>query len=431
MQLYNFPPGPSLLHFPEMSWGKKIKKAGMILLLPFLNCFSVIGQDTLDFTTFLVSRTLGFEQLDTRQKQTWKPAWINDIEVRTETDRFDPDRQEYLTRFNFNSFGLMKAQKNYYASLGEKSEAGTAEVLGEFMQESYEDWLDAVFAQKLYALLLQRRSLLEDEALVRQKMVDASEKDLDNYLELKNEIREEDLRLQASGFRIKTRMENSIPVGFRQQYAAFNEHLLTVEQIESFVNRLSLQSIPTNPVAENSYQTRLNALEKEQAVEQAENRQIVNFVQVRYRGPHDDELNERLSASIGLRVPLNGRNRLKTAELNLEMEELKQKRRLDQYTVSRTFEQNLDQIRLLFDQYRLLQQQSDVLQAEYETVVSRLNTSSSPVWLLDLKKNLNKTSLRQLEVSREIYEHYIKLLALTGRFRRGNMINYLGRTPEE
>lgn len=431
MRLYNLPVDRFLLHFPGVIPVKKITRAGLAFLLPVLYSIPLTGQDTLDFTTFLVSRMVIYEQLNTRQEPTWKPAWINDIEVRTETDRFDPDRQEYLARFNFNSFGLMKAQKNYHAALKEQSTAGTTELLGEFMQKSYEDWLEAVFTQKIHTLLLQKRTLLEDELRVRQKIVETAEKDLDKYLDLKNEIREEDLRLQAVGFQLKTAVAYLTPAYAPQPYVRINEQLLPVEQIEAFVNRLATQKNPVNPIAENSYQTRLNTLENEQAIEQAESRQVVNFVQLRYRGPHDEEFDERLSASIGLRIPLNGRNRLKTAELNLEIEALKQKKELDEYALSRSFTRILGDIRLLLDQYRLLRQQSENLQVEYEMVVRRVNTSSSPVWLLDLQKNLNKTSLRQLEVSAEIYESYLALLALTGRFRHGDILNYLHQAPDE
>ena len=390
------------------------------------------GQDTLNFSTVLATRVAALEKLSPDSDPSWKPAWINDIEVRTETDRFDPDRQEYLLRFNFNSPGLVKAQKNYFASLQAKSGADLEENLNGLVRGTYTDWLDAVFIQKKQALLEEKLAIMEDEAQVRQKMVADSEKDLDDYLELKQEIRENNLQLAEGRFRKAELLDRLIPHEETDQaYDAFDDRLIPIAQIETYINRLQLAGMPFNPGAESGFRSRKVALEMELAAELAEARQIVDFVQFRYNGPHDDPFKERFSAGLGLRMPLNGKNKLKVAELKLATASLEQDRQLDQYVYSAIFVKKLTEIRLYFDQFRVLEQQLNELDSEFRTVTDRVSTAGSPIWLLNLRKTWKKAQIRELEIEKEIYRKYIELLDLTGILRWHSMQNFLEQAPGE
>ncbi|HMQ60288.1 MAG TPA: hypothetical protein PKE06_06425 [Flavilitoribacter sp.] len=390
------------------------------------------GQDTLNFSTILAARVAALEKLSPDSDPSWKPAWINDIEVRTETDRFDPDRQEYLLRFNFNSPGLVKAQKNYFASLQAKYGADRNENLNKLVRGTYSEWLDAVFLQKKSALLEENRSILEDEMQVRQKMVANSEKDLAEYLDLKQEIRECDLQLSGCRFRKAELLDRMVfPGGADQSYQSFDDRLVTLGQIEAYINRLQLDGPASNATAEAGFRYRKVALETELAAELAESRQIVDFLQFRYRGPHDDRLSERLSAGLGLRVPLNGKNRLKVAELKQAIVSLDHDRQLEQFAFSTIFVRRLAEIRLPFDQYRLLEQQLNELESEFRTVSTRANSTGSPVWLLNIRKAWNKARIRKIEIEKEIYKEYVELLDLTGALQWDSARNFLEETPEE
>ena len=59
-------------------------------------------------------------------------------------------------------------------------------------------------------------------------------------------------------------------------------------------------------------------LDTEIRLEKAEKNRIIDFLQVRYQGPREDLLQERLSVSLGIEIPSSGSRKTKIRELNIE-----------------------------------------------------------------------------------------------------------------
>ena len=145
----------------------------------------MLCRDTLNFNLVLQKMNQTFDIKLEKPSKDFTPAWIDDIEIRTETHDFELKKQEYNLRFTPVSVWIRAAQEAYYRSNIEKFEFDANKIKSDQMIMIYEDWIDLIFDKMELDLSRELISLYEDEEAVREKMISSSVESMDRYLEFR------------------------------------------------------------------------------------------------------------------------------------------------------------------------------------------------------------------------------------------------------
>ncbi len=171
----------------------------------------------------------------------------------------------------------------------------------------------------------------------------------------------------------------------------------------------------------------------EYRLENAQNRQIFNFLQFGYNylnyaptplkrfNPSND-----IAVRLGLTVPLPANNNLKRAQTALKQKEDEQNTILAQAQQSKSIDIQYVKIENILKSLRLNEQNSKeslITKAlKSDKILSQLTANE----ILDLKITALKMSLKQIELQSELSNEYLRFLELTGAFVREKEKNFLG-----
>ena len=115
-------------------------------LLLCLGCFtavSSVAQSTVSIASYLKNRVAELDNLpeSTFQNKTFSPSWIDDLEFRTETNRYDIDRQQYTFRVSPNTPKIRTAQSNLYQLYVKKATLKTTLLKKDFIVNTVRNYL--------------------------------------------------------------------------------------------------------------------------------------------------------------------------------------------------------------------------------------------------------------------------------------------------
>ncbi len=160
----------------------------------------------------------------------------------------------------------------------------------------------------------------------------------------------------------------------------------------------------------------LNQVIRELALEQAEQKQYIDFAQLRYQGPHSDLLQERLSVGIAFQLPNSGNQRLKVRELELEREILGREAEQENKEWQLAYEQSVREWLLDFQYYENVRQTYTEEQLELARISEQLRRKEgfNPLPLLSIKERSLRNELQQLRNAAQLYEDYLDLRELMG-----------------
>jgi hypothetical protein len=168
-------------------------------------------------------------------------------------------------------------------------------------------------------------------------------------------------------------------------------------------------------------------LRKEIELESSEKKKIIDFVQIKYNGPHSDALQERLSIGLGFQWSNSGNDKLKMQELQIEMEELNRKsaRNIQEKKEKLTILKNKLQrdIEVFFNFQKIMEEEKEELQNLSNSIAQK--ESASPILLLDIKKRHLLMRVKFLNKKESLIKDYLKYLAQADKMCQPDKINYL------
>ncbi|MGB3850991.1 MAG: hypothetical protein WA958_13550 [Tunicatimonas sp.] len=337
--------------------------------------------------------------------------WIQAYEYRTETERFAWNRQEHVLRISPNTPGMRRAQSRLAGHL--RSERAIVETMyrNERIEAAYEDWLSLYISQEQLNHLTRLKAIRADQLALQQKRLQSMDTDYKALLSAQEQlnnvrIRRYEAELETHRLRELFGVDTTTVVAF-EEMIALDEMLL----------RLSNDSLtaPSPLLAEYHYEREL--IRREVALEKAEKWQLLDFLQMRYNGPHDELLEERVQLRAGFVLPTSASRNLKLEELRLKQEALTREREVKQEKLTLRIAEQRSLVHNHIRVYRQLARTKDEelaqLQKIAQTVAQRRGTD--PDLLLKVKEDTEKISLEKLARRDEIYAHYLRYLALTGR----------------
>lgn len=335
-----------------------------------------------------------------------KMPWIERYELRTRTRDFDPDQQEYTFRIMPSTRAKVRAQEALYRHLTAAQDFNAEEDRCDLLQDRYSDWTEMYFLARRVVLLAERETVQADRATVLNRMAASGEVEWSALVKLRQN--QTDNALQRTAVNDRARR-------IAQSYAldAGDFDFADWPDLGRIRSRVGEQAyVATDPEA--AYE--LETVSRELALERAEDRQYVDFAQLRYRGPHDNPINERLSVGVGLQLPNDGNRKLKLRELELEAEQIRAEQL--RKTAAGTTDFDLRRQVLLDDleRYAEIQARYAAEATDLRAIASRMSQRAGvdPLPLLDIEARRIGNQLALLKLEQELYDDYLELMRRAG-----------------
>ncbi len=412
---------------------RKTNWLAIFMLLPFLNLF---GQTPLSVKTFLGTsaqqNTLEYQDkiVDFLQNTSYKMPWIEEVEIRSRTHDFELAQQEYIFRVTPNSPRQRWAQKKYHNSSIRALETERHILLEEALLDRYEIIAGIYFCNKLIEAKKAFILVFQDRINTLQKSGSYSNFDITDLLKTEDDLY--DLEMDILNLEnTRTNLQNL--VGLLTESADTllidEQNFIRVEDIKSTLPELYDFSPEQHPLLANQ-QAKIDMLQHEFNVENAERRNILDFVESRFEGQPDDFLRERLSIGIGFKLPLKGSAKLKLNELKLEQLEALNKE--EEITYELLFEKAefVNKMDHLLKEHTLLLQQLEKTNERFNSGDLVELSDAAAYTLLRIKENILEKELAIVKKEQEIYETYLELLHLSGVVAKPPLRNYLSANLE-
>jgi len=170
--------------------------------------------------------------------------------------------------------------------------------------------------------------------------------------------------------------------------------------------------------------------EKEVNLEQAKKGQILDFVQINYRGPHTDAVKERFSIGAAFNLNNSGSRKLKIEELNLQKQRLAAEMLQDQSILAdglASIQLNIQKDIAFYNYF------TEVVGKERkylnDLVDQLLNKSDfNPLHILNIKERQLQNETEKLKLTRDLFEQYLEFLYKSERICSELAQNFLQDT---
>lgn len=389
------------------------------LLLPSI-CFSQSSIDAEQFFDFGKSQ---FEQSEKSELEPLYFPWINQYELRTESRDFDFDSQEYTFRLSPSTGKIRKAQKAYYEQMKNAPDFEGQENYCDLLLTLHIDWLNLFILQEQRNIKDELVAILNDQQTIYERMVGTLEFDPQKLIKLQTDrsdskIGINKLVLEQAALLNKYNIQNKVI-----DYGGF----ATIESISENLERAALYKVNPAELMDLEIAHKKELLLKEIELESAEKKQLIDFAQIKYTGPHSDALQERVSVGLGFQFSNDGSDKLKMQKLKLEKEELNRKSEWDiqeKKEKLNMLEYSLQQdIQAYFDFQEIREEERIQLKSLGEKIAQKEGVS--PLFLLEIAERNLYMKDKSLNKKEDIIKTYLKYLKQSGDMCQSAFVNYL------
>lgn len=359
--------------------------------------------------------------------------FAEELSVRTETDRFQLYREEYLARLSVN--GLKEMQRN--------RQLHTADLRTEQNLERIY-WHDAlvnryaviaayVHYHRLHRLQEELAVVYADKIQVVKKVAYlGTDADVDELIRTEYDRDELELDIADTESDLQT-IEQMVGDWLADTIGSAvidTTGYISIVKINQILGQIP-DSAGLNPnVLEK--QSKIDLIGAKYQMEKANASQVLDFFQVRYANrPQAGPFNEEFSVGLGITLPYKGSSRVKTSALKIEEHNANQDLATYLYNLSRQIEEAKMQAANLGKRYTLAQQQWMDSQARFtleHPIDARID---GPLPLLKARELQIKRQLQLLDIEKDLTEQYLNVLDWTGAISATPLVNYLSSGLEE
>ncbi|MBK8923112.1 MAG: hypothetical protein IPM81_16630 [Saprospirales bacterium] len=259
------------------------------------------------------------EQMDYARQTAPRLPFVEQVGLRTETDRFDWQRQEFLARLNVNGLKEMRRQGQYQQSVQQLAGLQYQGLLHEALAKRYAALIQYRYLQRQIAVSNRLLLVYQDEINVLQKRA-ALNAGVDIAAILKAEYERDELALQLSGasdrlqqLRKAIQLQAQLP---SDQWELDTTGFVRPDQIIGIAS--SLPDVPENNPGLAGQAAKIARQEAAYLLEKAQAQQVLDFVQLRHNNRPDDPFGQNLSIGLGINLPFKGTSSYKLAVLKIE-----------------------------------------------------------------------------------------------------------------
>ncbi len=370
------------------------------LFIIFIYCSSLSAQSFIQFEDFFFQSEKSDSSTIPHDVPSFTPKWIEEVEIRTETNRFELDRQRINLRISPASKKINQASVQLADSYTQKLSLLEKNINERIQINEYKAVLQAAKVISRNSLNQELLTILRDQDKVYQKLLDNKSNYSVRWLDIKREISELEIDLYQDKRTLSLLVPDNVVIKW--------DNLITIQDI---VNRIKTESIDINTEDANS-ESQLNKkiLGEEIALRKAESTGIFDFLQIEYRGPSNNLFEEKYSITGAFRLPfLDSKSRLKITELELKKLELESELVANRKKLITELSDLRQDIIVLSEIYELQKEsltenkkQTDIILSKY----SELN--SDPLFILQHKGMLLSDQKAIHKSKYEILEKYIE-----------------------
>ncbi|MFK7969813.1 MAG: hypothetical protein AB8F95_05570 [Bacteroidia bacterium] len=378
------------------------------LVIVFFFPIFTYAQGLVDVNTFFSIGLTVEDSLDWGIKKKVFFPWIEEYEIRSETDEFELPRQEYTLRLSPSSPGKRKALKDAYQHLYSTPNFERLKASCEQVYAVHTDWLALYILKQKIDVLTEYQAVINDRLRIMEKLVGTDEVDLKKIVRLEIESNNLDIDIYKLGLEAK-----AITRQYGVDFTALNfQDFISIKRVEEALSRFS----PADVALDSELSFKQETIGKELALERSENRQFLDFVQLKYRGPHTNLINERLSVGFGLRLPHSGDKKLKMKELEFEQKQLSDEISLKSDDVSQRLNELQNELKVGLEALAFYDSIAQKEKRRFAVIADLVTQKDGfdPLLLLDLKERDIQFRLDIIQISGRIYENYLKYLNSAG-----------------
>ncbi len=390
----------------------------LFLLLPSIG----LSQQVINADQFFSLGLSGFEPIGKPTAEQLNFPWIDKYEFRTETRDFEPGKQEYTFRISPSTAGIRRAQRAYYEEMRNAPDFDGQEIYCDYVLSLHMDWLSLFMLHENQNALNELAVLLKDKQTIYERMAGTYDVDPEKLLKLQTEKSELEMAMN------KLRQERGL---LFQKYPIQNQeidfgHFITLEAISDFLAN-NILSANESAMMDSKTTYKKQLLVREMELESSENKRLVDFLQLKYTGPHTDALQERLSVGLGIQLSNSGSKKLKMQELKMELDQLEQQSKRDIQLKQSTllvFERELQaDIQAFFHFQKTMEEE----QKQLESLSSGFSQKEgvSPLFLLEIEERRLSMKIKALGKKERLLKDYLMYLQESGKMCQPTFVNYL------
>jgi hypothetical protein len=394
---------------------------------------SVTAQERLSVAGILFSAVSDEQVL---QGMALESSWINTTkglplvergELRTETNRFDWQRQSYVFRVTTNSWLEQRAQRHADNATTQLLNTQTRLLVHEQLAERYEVLFRFRAVQEEMTLKQQLLLVQSDKIKVLQrKAAVLNDLDLEEWIETEQERDENTIELLEAANDANEVMRYikwaAVTPSDTNVYTIDTSGWIGLSEIARIITTLPDTPLRTHPrllVELDEAQI----FEQRRRVEQANGRRMLDYVQVQYQERVLLPWRYDVSIGLGIRLPYRGSNRRDVANLTLRTQQAEQKALLWEMEAARRIAHLKAECQNLFKILSVIEQFSKDNSA-IQSVERLAAAGTDPLIRLALIETQLKRQVQRLAIQQEIYANFVELLDLSGVLSAAPLRNY-------
>lgn len=347
---------------------------------------------------------------------------LEEFEFRTETHNFDPERQEYAVRLQLNSSRQIKTQAQLNTLQQARYSIFQQQVQQDLLLERYRLLLELYAIEQETVWNEQQDTLLKDlEQIASINLQESGENALDDWLALQDDRMELDRRRRKQQ---EQRASILAQLGIIARASIPAIDFSTWPSPEILWNQGQLLFGNVQPHSLSLEDQKLSVLEtdQEKEMEDAENKNLLTYLQLRYTGDDDPLFRDRLTLGAGLRLPFRNAQDVKVQYLELKQLQEEQDALRLQQMIKQEWQKTLKAWEVAWTQWQATSQTLDDYQANYAPERLLDQGVRNPKSLLQAQKSLQKRRALALEDRINFYQRFLDVLKLSG---------YLGQSQQQ
>ncbi|NNC95296.1 MAG: hypothetical protein HKN92_07005 [Chitinophagales bacterium] len=355
------------------------------------------------------------------EDEKFKAAFIDDIQIRTETNDFEFRKQQYRLRVSPTSIQLKQTQEKLFEAYKRKYLKEIREIEERYLLTAYEAWIDNyIDAKKIEAL---RNSLDLKNKMLKDLMAQSENGSysISDHFKIKRSISNNEfdlLRLEGEN----SFLQNEYPGLTSVSY----DGMKSIAEVKNTV----IQTEKSTSQYVNDHDKVIAKYELEEALR--EKNKVFDYLQGSYSGPHDDIFKERFSLELGIRLPLVGENKLEIYERRFEFEIEEIEQEIERQAYLQESREQREKLKNAIERYEMKQAFIES-EAELHSKLKEVQISSGGTWeeYLEMEEVQLANELDLIEAEEEVWERYLEYIEVEEMLQRETKVDYLGKIESE
>lgn len=377
----------------------------IFFILSILASLAMYSQEIINEHRFLeISLSLLDQQASSSIEEIDLP-WVESIQLRTETRDMDFGKQEYTLRVSPNTISKRNAQKQYIKSMQQGMDWDKEKVKQEQIQQVYEDWLSLYLIDKQLNLHEEMQQILVDKKTIINEQLNAYTADYQRIIKMTTAVNDEKIKV----IKLESQKKD-ITSDYNLANSQFDfSQLISVDNLAS---RVMIAEYQNNRISDQKREFEEKILLSEINLEETENKQIFDFAQIKYQGPNNNPLNEKISFGLGFQLSNSSKSKIKLKELQWKLDQLKNETDFDRIRKKAKVEYIKAKLLTHLEVY---EQSRDIQEKERMELKSILQVAMqqegfNPLDLLDIEVRQLNNQYALLTQEQNIYTLYLDYL---------------------